>query len=116
MRDHKSSEDETYVLSLPAIGKQALLVKKDVGGAHCNPMQTWSNMGKPRSLNKEQLKVLQAAAQPLQNDLKLLEQNGIYEVELTIPCNHLCMLEITPVNDMTESYLGFDSEEFYGLK
>jgi xylan 1,4-beta-xylosidase len=116
MRDHKASPDESYVLSLPAIGKQALLVKKEVGGAYCNPMQTWSNLGKPRSLNKEQIKILKAAAEPLQSDAKLLEQKGSYEVELVIPCNHLCMLEITPVKDMTESYLGFDPEEFYGLK
>ncbi|MBX4263173.1 GH39 family glycosyl hydrolase [Clostridium estertheticum] len=116
MRDHKQAPDESYVLSLPSIGKQVLLVKKDVGGAQGNPMQTWSNMGKPRSLDKKQLKILQAAAQPLQSDAKLLEQNGTYEVELTISCNHLCMIEITPVNDKTDSYLGFDPEEFYGLK
>jgi xylan 1,4-beta-xylosidase len=115
MRDHKSSPDESYVLSLPSIGKQALLVKKEVGGSHADPMQTWSNMGKPRSLNRKQLKVLQASAEPLQTDAKLLEENGTYEVELTIPCNHLYMLEITPVKDMTESYLGFDPEEFYGM-
>ncbi|MBU3186287.1 GH39 family glycosyl hydrolase [Clostridium estertheticum] len=116
MRDHKQAPDENYVLSLPSIGKQVLLVKKDVGGAQGNPMQTWSNMGKPRSLDKKQLKILQAASQPLQSDAKLLEQNGTYEVELTISCNHLCMIEITPVNDKTDSYLGFDPEEFYGLK
>lgn len=116
MRDHKASPDENYVLSLPTIGKQALLVKKDVGGAHANPMQTWSNMGKPRSLNNEQIKQLQASAEPLQTDVWLLEKNGVYNVELTIPCNHLCMLEITPVDDKTETYLGFDPEEFYGMK
>lgn len=116
MRDHKPSPDESYILSLPSIGKQALLVKKDVGGSHANPMQTWSNMGKPRSLDKEQLIILQAASEPLQTDAKLLEENGVYEVEVTIPCNHLCMLEITPVKNNTESYLGYDPEEFYGLK
>jgi xylan 1,4-beta-xylosidase len=91
-------------------------VKKVVGGSNANPMQTWSNMGKPRTLNKEQEKLLQAAAEPLQTDARLLEENGAYEVELTIACNHLCMLEITPVNDETESYLGFDPEEFYGME
>ncbi len=116
MRDHKASPDENYVLSLPSIGNLALLVKKDVGGSHANPMQTWSNMGKPRSLNNEQIKLLQAAAEPLQTDTKLVEKNGIYEVELTIPCNHLCMLEITAVDDKTQTYLGFDPEEFYGME
>jgi xylan 1,4-beta-xylosidase len=116
MRDHKLAPDIEYVLTLPSTGKQALLVKKDVGGAHANPMKTWSNMGKPRSLNKEQLKILQASAEPLQTDAKLFEQNGTYEVEVTIPCNHLCMLEITPVNDETDTYLGYDPDEFYGVE
>jgi xylan 1,4-beta-xylosidase len=62
------------------------------------------------------MKILQAAAEPLQTDAKLFEEKGAYEVELTIPCNHLCMLEITPIDDKTESYLGYDPEEFYGLK
>jgi xylan 1,4-beta-xylosidase len=116
MRDNKLSPDENYMLSLPSIGKHALLVKQEVGGSHANPMQTWSNMGKPRSLDKKQLKILQASAEPLHTDAKLSEQNGTYEVELSIPCNHLCMVEITPVDDKTDSYFGYKPEEFYGLK
>ena len=116
MRDHKPSPDETYALSLPSLGKRALLVKKQVGGVHGNPLQTWSNLGKPRSLNKEQLKILQASAEPGQTDATLFEQNGIYDVDLTIPCNNLCMLEITPVDDQTDTYLGYDPEEFYGME
>jgi xylan 1,4-beta-xylosidase len=116
MRDHKPSPDIDYLITLPSIGKQALLLRKDVGGAHANPMKTWSNLGKPRSLNKEQLRILKASAEPLQTDEKLLEQNGAYEVKVTIPCNHLCMLEITPVMDMTDTYLGYDPDEFYGIE
>ena len=116
MRDNKSSPDESYTLLLPSIGKQAILVKKEVGGSHANPIQTWSNLGKPRNLNREQLEILKAAAEPLQTDSKLFEQNGVYEVELTIPCNHLCMLEIMPVNDKTNTYRGYEPKEFYGLE
>ncbi len=116
MRDHKPSSDACYELSIPSIGKQALIVKKDVGGANANPMKTWSNMGKPRTLSKEQLKILQASAEPIQTDAKLIEQNGTYEVEIAIPCNHLCMMEITPVIDITDTYLGYDPNEFYGIE
>ncbi len=116
MLDGKPSEDCRYRLSLPALGGRALLIKRDVGGAHANPLQTWSNMGKPRTLSREQKRILRAAAEPLQTDAKLLEQEGMYEVELTVPCNHLCMLEITPVTDETDTYLGYDKQEFYGLE
>jgi xylan 1,4-beta-xylosidase len=40
----------------------------------------------------------------------------VYAVELTIPCNHLSMLEIMPVDDKTDTYLGYDPEEFYGVE
>lgn len=115
MRDGKSSADVQYTLSLPSLGKQALLVKKTVGGAHANPMQTWNNMGKPRNLDAKQLKILQASAEPDQSDAKLFEQNGKYEVELSVPCNHLCMLEISSVKDLTDTYPGYDDKEMYGL-
>lgn len=116
MRDNKQSPDESYVLLLPAVGEQAILVKKEVGGKHANPMQTWSNLGKPRSLNREQLVILQASSEPLQTDDKLFEQDGNYKVELKIPCNHLCMLEIFLVSDNTDTYLGYKQEEFYGME
>jgi xylan 1,4-beta-xylosidase len=115
-RDGKPAPDERYSLALPSLGKHALLLKKEVGGAHANPLQTWSNMGKPRTLNAMQRRILRASAEPLQTDRKLAELNGMYEVELAIPCNHLCMLEIMPVDDLTDSYSGYDPAEFYGLK
>ena len=116
MRDNKQSLNESYVLLLPAIGEQAIIVKKKVGGAHANPMQTWSNLGKPRSLSKEQLEILQASAEALQTDGKLFDRDGVYKVEVEIPCNHLCMMEIFPISDKTDTYLGYRPEEFYGMQ
>lgn len=116
LRDRKKSIAKAYTLQLPSVGKQAILIKKEVGGANANPLQTWSNLGKPRSLNKEQLAILQAAAEPRQTDARLREENGIYEIEINIPCNYLCMVEIMPVNDQTDTYLGFERLEFYGIE
>ena len=47
--------------------------------------------------------------------MKLFEQDGCYGVELAIPCNHVYMLEILPVNDFADTYDGFDAAEFFGL-
>lgn len=116
MRDNQTPPDENYLLSLPSTGKQAILIKKEVGGSYANPLQTWSNMGKPRSLSREQLIILQKSAEPLQTDAKIYEQDGVYDIEVTISCNHLCMLEIIPVSDKTDTYLGFEPVEFYGMK
>jgi xylan 1,4-beta-xylosidase len=116
MRDNQKLPDEKYLLSLPSTGNQAILIKKEVGGSSANPLQTWSNMGKPRNLSREQLRILQKSAEPFQTDAKIFEQDGVYDIEITISCNHLCMLEIIPVSDKTDSYLGFEPVEFYGMK
>ncbi|HZK35182.1 MAG TPA: xylan 1,4-beta-xylosidase [Bacillota bacterium] len=115
MRDGKARADKKYSLQLASIGKQAIAIRKVVGGDHANPMQTWSNLGRPRSLNKDQVKILQDAAQPRQTDSKLFEQDGSYEVDLSIANNHLCMVEIIPVEDETDTYLGYEVKEFYGM-
>jgi len=111
----KPDQDISYALTIPATGKQAILIKKQVGGDHANPLRTWNNLGKPRSLNCEQKKILLASAEPLQTNMKLYERNGYYETALDIPCNHLCMIEIFPVNDISDTYDGFDEEKIYGL-
>lgn len=87
-----------------------------MGGNYANPLQTWSNLGKPRTLNKEQRKILMAASEPLQTDVKLFDEKGFYKVKLTIQCNHLYMLEILPVKDFTDTYDGFEPDEFFGLE
>ena len=116
LRENKPDQDKAYALTLPAIAQQSILIKKEVGGEWGNPLQTWSNLGKPRYLNREQVKILQAAAEPVQTDSKLLDKDGSYEVNLNIPCNHLCMLEILPVTDQTPTYAGFDPDGFFGVK
>ncbi|MFP4199005.1 MAG: GH39 family glycosyl hydrolase [Halanaerobium sp.] len=116
MRDGKKSSDKSYTLQLPAVAEQAVLIKKEVGGKNANPLQTWSNLGKPKNLSREQLEILQRAAEPLQTDAKLMAEDGFYEVELNITCNHLYLLEIIAVDDKTDAYPGFKQEEFYGLE
>jgi xylan 1,4-beta-xylosidase len=116
-RDGTAAPAVEYALTLPALDRrpQAVLLKKEVGGKFANPLRAWSSLGKPRTLTPAQGALLRDAARPLQTDGKLFAENGAYHLDLVIPCNHLCMLEITPVTDWTDSYLGFAPEEFYGL-
>ncbi|MGB4473399.1 MAG: xylan 1,4-beta-xylosidase, partial [Limnochordia bacterium] len=78
-------------------------------------LQTWVNLGQPRSLNREQVGILQAAAEPLQTDAKLVPKDGLYEVPLDLVGNQLCMVEIIPVEDQSHTYVGLDLD-YYGLK
>ncbi|MFB5066881.1 MAG: xylan 1,4-beta-xylosidase [Firmicutes bacterium] len=107
--------NQDYRLLLPSVGQEAIMVKKLVGGAYANPIQTWINLGMPRSLDNEQLEILQASSLPLQSDARLTENDGQYAVELAIEPNHVQMIEIIPVKDLADTYLGFDPD-FYGIK
>jgi len=87
-----------------------------VGGKYGNAAQTWSNLGKPRTLTKKQAEILKEAAKPLRYDSKVFAKDGKISVNMDIECNHLVMTEIFPVNDMTDTYWEFDTKEFYGLE
>jgi xylan 1,4-beta-xylosidase len=115
-RDGKTLDTLSYEITLPAVQGQYLCVTKDVGGKYGNAAQTWSNLGKPRTLNKVQTQILQEAANPLRSDTKVIAKDGKMTVDMNIECNHLVMMELLPVKDMTDSYWEFDPKEFYGLE
>ncbi|MFU0827343.1 MAG: Beta-xylosidase [Lachnoclostridium sp.] len=115
-RDGKTLDTISYEITMPAKVTQYFGITKDVGGKHCNPAQTWSNLGKPRTLNKEQVKILQEAATPFRTDEKVFAKDGKITVNINIECNHLVMMELLPVKDETESYWEFNETEFYGLQ
>jgi len=115
-RDGKTSDTLSYEIILPAEKPQYCCITKDVGGKYGNAAQTWSNLGKPRTLSKEQVKILREAANPLRYDSKIIPEEGKITVSLDIECNHLIMAELLPVEDKTDTYWEFDKKEFYGLE
>ena len=79
-------------------------------------LRAGSGVDRPRTLNRDQAGLLQTSAEPCQTDRKLIELNGAYSVDLTVPGNHLMMLEITPVSDETSAYPGIDPNQFMGME
>ncbi len=116
MRDGREADTLHYSLSLVSIGKRAIAITRRVGGTEANPLQTWSNLGKPRFPGRTQIDIMREAAEPGRSDQALFEDKGAYAVEVEIPCNRLVMVEILPVEDMTGDYLGFDLKEYCGMK
>jgi len=115
-RDGKTLDPVSYEITLPAEKAQYFSVTKVVGGKYGNAAQTWSNLGKPRTLTKKQAEILKEAAKPLRYDSKVFAKDGKISVNMDIECNHLVMTEIFPVNDLTDTYWEFDTKEFYGLE
>lgn len=115
-RDGKTPNTVSYEITLATDVVQYCCITKDVGGKHGNAAQTWSNLGKPRTLNKEQTKILQESANPLRLDSKIISKEGKISIDMDVECNHLVMMELLPVNDETDTYWEFDKKEFYGLE
>lgn len=70
------------------------LLEKIVDEETCNPLKVWDDLGQPRSLSKEQVKLLQAAATPLVTT-KAVTAAGCFATELTVKPNGVIYFEIT---------------------
>ena len=112
VRRGETGETLSFTLSLPATSERAMLVRKEVGGDASNPLRTWCNMGRPRTLNAEQKAILRNAGEARQTDDALIAAAGRFEVSIELPAYRLTMLEIMPVEDLTDTYLGFDPDKW----
>lgn len=110
------TQDGAYTLRLPACFERAVLVKQSVGSGVCDPLQTWSDLGKPRALSAEQLDILKKSAQPKQETGMLNIECGMHNIDIALETNQLCFITVLPAPDFTDTYDGFDAKWFYGLK
>ncbi len=105
-----------YTLTLPAFCARAVAARQTVGQGVCDPLQAWSDLGKPLTLTAAQHAVLTHAAEPLYTTQVLCEADGQYILTLDLQPNQLCLVEILPAPDCTAQLAGFDASQFYGLK
>lgn len=100
---------------LPALSERAVVIKRTVGEGASNPVQTWSDLGKPPTLSKEQRGILLRAGEPAQKTAPITNQDGVYTLELSLLPNQLALYEILPAPDHTDALAGYEPGQFYGL-
>ena len=101
---------------LPAFGGRAFFTKERVNENVGNPEQAWYDMGMPRSLTEKQVSILKKAAEPAYSHGMLEEKDGSYALRVRVEGNEILKIEITPRAEEKQEYLGFDRNEFFGLR
>lgn len=106
----------SFEIKLPDFGGNAFWTEQRINEEHGNPVQAWYDMGMPRSLTKWQVQALKNASQPQYSNGVLHPINGEYPLSLCVSGNEIVQIEIVPVTEEPQEYLGFELSQFYGLK
>lgn len=93
---------------IPVTAENVFVKRQTVDENHANPWKTWKEMGRPRFPNQEMVKTLQQASQPLVRTSHKKSEDGLIKLELTLTKNEITLIEIIPIKDETNSYVGLD--------
>lgn len=116
-RDGASAPD-AYVkeMNLPAWTERAFFTEERVNEVFGNPEQAWYDMGMPRSLTEKQVSVLKSMAEPSCSHGIIENKDGSYKIRVQVSGNEILKIEIVPRLLPKQEYLGFDRNEFFGLR
>jgi len=104
----KEASDLELVVEIPVDGQDAFFTKQFVNEECANPLKTWMQMGRPRFPDRESVSVLRQAAQPGFCTGRLAAADGYVKVHLSLSRNELTLIELRPILDETDSYIGLD--------
>lgn len=109
----ESRETRSFEIELPfdceAVFMKRQTVNEDVG----NPLRTWMQMGRPRYPGKDQVEALRQAAQPGLNTCRINTDGGAIRFNLELTKNEITLVELSAINDETDTYIGLD-DSFIG--
>ena len=97
--------EELKRLALPAGGEQTLTTET-VDEVTCNPLKVWHDLGEPRSLSANQLRLLRQAGQPAANTAVLAAENGECTLQMTLRQNAVVRFTLSARNQ--QFYYGYD--------
>lgn len=100
--------DKTISYVIPAPGDDLFIKRQTVDEQHANPWKTWKEMGRPRFPSHSMVNTLRQAAQPLLRTARAKSEAGFVTLDVTLTKNEVTLIEIVPVRDETDSYVGLD--------
>lgn len=94
-------------LELPGAA-EGFFLTKTVDEKKCNPLKAWHDMGEPANLSKDEIKLLQEAAQPFTQTAHLIPQNGKTIAKITVEENGVVYFEWKPVKIKSDRGYSYD--------
>ncbi|PZD94535.1 xylan 1,4-beta-xylosidase [Paenibacillus sambharensis] len=104
----KANRVQELTLDLPAPAGEVFVKRQQVDEQHGNPWDTWRQLGRPRFPDRQAVKVLRQAAQPLLTTARMPAADGRLQLPLMLAKNEVTLIELLPVRDETASYAGLD--------
>lgn len=102
----RTDRDElTVTIALPAGGEQTLTTET-VDEVTCNPLKAWHDLGEPRSLTANQLRLLRQAGQPAADTAVLAAENGECTLQMTLRQNAVVRVTLSARNQQGD--YGYD--------
>lgn len=93
---------------LPVTHPELFIKRQTVDEEHANPWRTWQEMGRPRFPDQSSVETLRQVAKPLVRTSKIKSDNGKATIKVTLTKNEVTLIELTPVKDETDTYIGLD--------
>ncbi len=95
-------------LEIPIRPGEWFVKRQTVDEDHGNPWRVWQQMGRPRFPAPDQIETLRQAARVRLRTERVFGCNGIWKAALTLGKNEVTLVEISPVEDQTDTYDGLD--------
>ena len=95
-------------IELPISEDSVFIKRQTVDEDHANPWRTWQEMGRPRFPDRSAVETLRQTAQPLVRTSRVKSKNGKVTLNAVLTKNEVTLIEISPVKDETDTYIGLD--------
>ncbi|MCL7745725.1 GH39 family glycosyl hydrolase [Halalkalibacter alkaliphilus] len=95
-------------ITIPIRDGGVFIKRQTVNEDYANPWRVWKEMGRPRFPSREMIETLRQSAKPLMRTSHGESINGELTIDITLSKNELTLVELTPVKDETDSYIGLD--------
>ncbi|QDP41419.1 GH39 family glycosyl hydrolase [Radiobacillus deserti] len=106
--DKGEGREKEVTFEIPVEASHLFIKRQTVDEQHANPWKTWRDMGRPRFPSREMVETLRGVAQSLIRTDHLKAENGKISITVALTKNEVSLIEIIPVNDETETYIGLD--------
>ncbi|MBD8069061.1 GH39 family glycosyl hydrolase [Bacillus sp. PS06] len=100
--------ERTIEMKIPVPCKENFIKRQTVDENHANPWKAWQQMGRPRFPDKASVETLRALANPKVSTERTQTEDGMLTLAMTLTKNEVTLVEITPVHDETDTYIGLD--------
>ncbi|MFC1735578.1 glycosyl hydrolase [Candidatus Hydrogenedentota bacterium] len=106
--------EKDFDLRIPVSFPEVCVKQQVVDEENGNPWRVWKEMGRPRYPDAGEIDTLHHAAVPALNFKRMTPENGFLKLKLKLGKNAFTLVELSPLEDETSTYVGLDDSKIPG--